>query len=133
LKQKCMAGTIALGLIVYGASFSRAVAQDTPTQDRSMKAGTDKSGKPTADNAKDNPSDRDLMQQIRKGIVDDKSLSTSAHNVKVIAQHGKITLRGPVNSEDEKQSIEKIAAGVAGAGNVTNNITVKAAREKKNQ
>ena len=132
MKQKCVAGAIALGLLVCGAPLSRAAAQDTPTQDRSTKDRAGTSGKPTADNAKDNPSDRDLMQQIRKGIVDDKSLSTSAHNVKVIAQHGKITLRGPVNSEDEKQAIEKIANGVAGAGNVTNNITVKAAREKKN-
>jgi len=131
LKQKCVTGAIALGLLLSLGGVSR--AQTTPTQDRSTKDSTDRTANPTADNAKNNTSDRDLMQQIRKGIVDDKSLSTAAHNVKVIAQHGKVTLRGNVSSEDEKQTVEKIANGVAGAGNVTNDLTVKAAREKKTQ
>jgi hyperosmotically inducible protein len=86
---------------------------------------------PTADQARNNLSDRDLMQQIRKAVVDDKSLSTSAHNVKIIAKNGKVTLRGSVPSEDEKKAIEQKAAEVAGAGNVTNDLTIKAARAKK--
>jgi len=64
--------------------------------------------------------------------MDDKSLSTYAHNVKVIAQNGKVTLKGPVRSEEEKKSVEQKATEAAGAGNVTNEITVKAARAKKN-
>jgi len=80
----------------------------------------------TADQAKENTSDRDLMQKIRKSIVDDKDLSTYAHNIKVIATHGKVTLKGPVRSEEEKQSIERKATEVAGSGNVTNQLTVKA-------
>jgi hyperosmotically inducible protein len=126
LKHKFMAAALALGIFVWFNPLPRASAQDPPAQSKSAT-------RPTADNAKNNPTDRDLMQQIRKGIVDDKSLSTSAHNVKVIAQHGKVTLRGPVQSEEEKQAIEKIATEVAGAGNVTNQITIKAARAKKTQ
>ena len=80
---------------------------------------------PTADQAKNNATDRQLMQQIRKAVVDDKSLSTTAHNVKIIAHNGKVTLKGPVNSEEEKQSVEQKAAAVAGAGNVTNELSVK--------
>ena len=57
--------------------------------------------------------------------MDDKSLSTYAHNVKMISQNGKVTLKGPVRSEEEKQTIEQKATEVAGAGNVTNEITVK--------
>ena len=80
---------------------------------------------PTADQAKNNATDRQLMQQIRKAVVDDKSLSTTAHNVKIIAHNGKVTLKGPVNSEEEKQSVEQKAKEVAGAGNVTNELSVK--------
>ncbi|PYT30132.1 MAG: hypothetical protein DMG57_09330 [Acidobacteria bacterium] len=40
-------------------------------------------------------------------------MSTYAHNVKVIAQHGKVTLKGPVRSDDERQSIEAKAVDVA--------------------
>jgi len=57
--------------------------------------------------------------------MDDKSLSTYAHNVKIISQHGKVTLKGPVRSDEEKKSIEDKATEVAGAGNVTNQLTVK--------
>jgi hyperosmotically inducible periplasmic protein len=80
---------------------------------------------PTADQAKENVSDRELMQQIRKAIITDKSLSTYGKNVKVISQHGKVTLKGPVHTEDERNSIEAKAVQVAGAANVTNQIEVK--------
>src|SRR5689334_9303587 len=86
---------------------------------------TNKGNQPTADQAKNNASDRDIMQGIRKAIVGDSSLSTYAHNAKVISKNGKVTLKGPVRSEAEKQAIESKALEVAGAGNVTNELTVK--------
>jgi osmotically-inducible protein OsmY len=80
---------------------------------------------PTADQAKNAMSDRDIMQKIRKAVVGDKSLSTYGHNVKIISQHGKVTLKGPVHSEEEKKNIEAKAVEVAGANNVTNMLEVK--------
>lgn len=82
-------------------------------------------GGPTAEQAKNGRSDREVMQKIRKDIVSDKSLSAYAHNVKVIADHGKVTLKGPVHTDDERNTIEAKAAAVVGAENVTNDITVK--------
>jgi osmotically-inducible protein OsmY len=70
-------------------------------------------------------SDRDMMRHIRRDIVRDKSLSTYGHNVKIIANNGKVTLRGPVRSEEEKHTIEEHARKYAGDGNVTNEVTVK--------
>jgi osmotically-inducible protein OsmY len=93
-----------------------------------------KEEQPTADQARNNASDREIMQNIRKAIVGDSALSTYAHNVKVISKNGKVTLKGPVRSEDEKKTIESKAVEVAGAGNVTNELTVKpdkANRESK--
>ena len=65
------------------------------------------------------------MQKIRKAIVADKSLSTYGHNVKVISEHGKVTLKGPVHTEEERRNIEAKATEVAGSGNVVNQISVK--------
>lgn len=83
------------------------------------------SPQPTADQAKNSSSDRDLEKNIRRDVVHDKSLSTYGHNVKIIADHSKVTLRGPVQSEDEKRAIEEHARKYAGDGNVTNELTVK--------
>ena len=77
----------------------------------------------TADQQPNNKADLELTQKIRKSIVDDKSLSTAAHNVKVVVRGGQVTLAGAVKSDDEKKSVEEKAAEAAGAGNVTNNLT----------
>ena len=79
----------------------------------------------TADQQKENRSDRELARQVRRALVKDKSLSTYAHNVKVIARDGAVTLKGPVRSEEEKKTVESKAAEVAGAGNVINDLTIK--------
>ena len=78
----------------------------------------------TADQQKENPTDRQLVQQIRKALVKNKSLSTYAHNVKVVAQNGMVTLKGPVKSAEEKQAVETMAAQIAGSDNVTSEIQV---------
>lgn len=79
---------------------------------------------PTADQQKVNAADRETTRNIRKSIMADKGLSTYAHNVKVITQNGKVTLRGPVLSAEEKETVESKAAAVAGKDNVTSYIDV---------
>ena len=88
-------------------------------------------GAPTADQQKENAGDREITQKIRQSIMKDKSLSTYAHNVKVIAQGGQVTLKGPVRSDAEKQSVEAKAVEVAGAGHVTNEMSVAPKAAKK--
>ncbi|MFI5070862.1 MAG: BON domain-containing protein [Terriglobales bacterium] len=84
---------------------------------------------PTADQQKVNPADRAITQKIRKAVHDDTSLSTYAHNVKIITQNAKVTLRGPVQSEDEKSNVEAKAVSVAGQENVTNQLKVMPAKQ----
>ena len=84
-------------------------ADNTKTNQRDRSAN-----EPTADQQKENGSDRALAQQVRRALVKDKSLSTYAHNIKVIAQDGVVTLKGPVHSDQEKQAIEAKAAEAAG-------------------
>jgi hyperosmotically inducible protein len=69
-------------------------------------------------------SDIDLTAQIRKEVMKDGDLSSNAHNCKIITQDGRVTLRGPVNSEDEKNRIAEIANRVASAGYVNNQLDV---------
>lgn len=97
--------------------------QTAPDNSKTNKRDRDKSS-PTADRQKMNPTDRDLTKRIRSAITDDKSLSTYAHNIKIVAQDGKVTLKGPVRSEEEKSAIETKATEVAGAGNVMNQLEV---------
>jgi osmotically-inducible protein OsmY len=84
---------------------------------------------PNADHASNKMSDRDMMKHIRRDVVTDKSLSTYGHNVKIIASGGRVTLKGPVHSEQEKQAIEEHAKRYAGDGNVDDQITVKGDRK----
>jgi osmotically-inducible protein OsmY len=129
MKRKLLVHLMAFAVIGVGAA--RLNAQQSPNADNTKVNSRDRAGTaPTADQAKNNLSDRDLMQKIRKSVVDDKNLSTYAHNVKIIAQNGKVTLRGPVRSEEEKKAIEQKAEDAAGSGNVTNRLTIKAPRAK---
>lgn len=81
-------------------------------------------GAVTAGSQKMNAGDRELTRKIRKSVYDDKSLSTSAHNVKIISQHGAVTLRGPVKTMAEKESVASKAMAIAGKDKVTNEIEV---------
>jgi osmotically-inducible protein OsmY len=116
---KRLGGAVAVALIWCTSLL--ATPQDRPPAEEK---------RPTADQAKNNSSDLELMQKIRKAVVDDKSLSMAAHNVKIIAKNGKVTLRGDVKSEEEKKAVEQKATEIAGAANVTNEMTVKAANKK---
>jgi osmotically-inducible protein OsmY len=81
-------------------------------------------GEVTADQQKENAGDREIAKKIRQSLINDKGLSTYAHNVKVVVQGGQVTLKGPVRSEDEKKVVEAKAIEVAGAGHVKNEISV---------
>jgi hyperosmotically inducible protein len=97
--------------------------QDPQTPPDNTKQNKDQTN-PTADQQKMNPVDRALTQKIRKAIHEDTTLSTYAHNIKIISQDGKVTLRGPVRSGDEKNNIEAKAVAVAGQGNVTDQLEI---------
>ena len=67
--------------------------------------------------------DVELTRKIRKGITSDDTMSVQARNVKVITQGGVVTLRGPVETQQEKQSIETLAKN-AGATRIDNQIEI---------
>jgi osmotically-inducible protein OsmY len=111
-------------------------AQSTPSQERQDNTRINQRdrnpGEATADQQKANPADRDLTSKIRKAIVDDKTLSTYAHNVKVISQNGTVTLKGPVRSDAEMKAILAKAQDMAGGTDkVVNEMSVQPENQSK--
>lgn len=88
-------------------------------------SATNKQSGVTAQQQSNAPSDRAITQKIRKALVADKSLSTYAHNVKIITADGTVTLKGPVKSEDEKEKVASIAAEAVDPSKIDNELTVK--------
>jgi lipid-binding SYLF domain-containing protein/peptidoglycan hydrolase-like protein with peptidoglycan-binding domain len=99
---------------------ARADADNTARNQRD-RAGAN----PTSGDQAENPSDRQITASVRRAVVADKSLSTNAHNVKIITSGGMVTLRGPVKSAEEKAAVEAKARQVAGVTSVDNQLEVE--------
>jgi|SoiMethySBSTD1v2_1073268.scaffolds.fasta_scaffold732503_1 hyperosmotically inducible periplasmic protein len=75
----------------------------------------------------DQSNDKDAIETtaaIRRAVLDDKSLSTSAHNVKIVTQGTTVTLRGAVASAAEKSRIEALAQKSAPGKKVLNELSI---------
>ena len=122
----------ALALLVLAGHSGTAHAADktatTPSQtapDNTGRNVRDRGGDSVTPGDQSNKkADLNLTQRIRKAIMADKSLSTNAKNVKIITANGIVTLRGPVNTLQEKTTIEAKAQNIAGANNVDSQLEV---------
>ncbi len=94
----------------------------TPSPDNTKRNAGEKI---TAENQSESAADRETTKNIRREIMKNDSLSAMAKNVKVITMDKKVTLQGPVNSEQEKATINSLAEKIAGKGNVANQLEVK--------
>jgi len=108
-----------VGAVCYGQAQTQPDNTKVNQRDRSATEAT-------ADQQKSNAADMKMTKTIRRSIMADKSLSTYAHNIKVISQNGVVTLKGPVKSDAEKTALVAKAVAVTGsADNVTDQISVK--------
>ncbi len=124
---------IVVAFAVAGALLAPVVSANaqTPADNTKLNTRDQSKGAVTADQQKENANDREITQKIRRALMDDKALSTYAHNVKVVSRDGQVTLKGPVRTEDEKKSVEAKATEVAGPGHVTNQISIAPAKGSK--
>jgi hyperosmotically inducible periplasmic protein len=111
----CLNGSISSTRML--AQSSSAQAPDNTSQNKSTT--------PNADNQANAKVDRETTAKIRKAIVGDKNLSTYAHNVKIITVNGEVTLKGPVKTDEEKQTVVSLASNVVPADKIVNELTVK--------
>jgi len=80
---------------------------------------------------KENTTDVRITADIRKRVLGESGLSINARNAKIITSDGRVTLRGPVSSGEEKETLERIALSIAGEGNVENLLEVAAGQPSK--
>lgn len=127
MKKRLLTANLCLIGVLTTPVFAHQSAPQSGTSSDNTKVNKrdQKTPERTADQGSNASTDRETMRKIRRAVVQDKTLSTYGHNVKIIAEHGKVTLKGPVHSEDEKKAIEAKAVEIAGVGNVVNEITVK--------
>lgn len=95
-----------------------------PAADNTARNERDRSVTPTADNGGHDAADRALTQRIRKAVMADGSLSTNAHNCKIVVTDERVTLVGPVASDQERARVAEIATQLAGVDKVTNQLEV---------
>jgi len=111
-------------LVAFAAAFS--IVSHAQQPDNSKVNERDASqDELTAEDQGNSKHDTGLTQQIRQQVVKHPSFSTDAKNIKIISVNGIVTLKGPVETQKEKNEIETIAAKVAGASHVMSQIEVK--------
>ena len=120
---------MAICILGLGLSVSAQTTQ-TPSDNTKINQRDKNNANPTADQQKAKAADLEITRKIRRSLTQDKKISTYAKNIKVITQDGTVTLRGPVRSEEEKQTVEAKATEVAGASHVKNELQI-AAKQKK--
>jgi hyperosmotically inducible protein len=116
---------VALCCCTNNLNASQPVSQAGTAQTAPDNSNQNKNQNPTAENQSNTQSDRITTAKIRKAITADKTLSTYAHNVKIITLNGAVTLKGPVKSDEEKQKVASLAANIVSANKVTDELTVK--------
>jgi osmotically-inducible protein OsmY len=79
----------------------------------------------TSDDQSNDPNDVKVTAAIRRAIVKDDSLSMTAKNIKIITNNGEVTLRGPVNTAEEKAKIEQLAKTASANAKIDNQLEVK--------
>jgi osmotically-inducible protein OsmY len=118
---------ITKSVLALGASGVMLLAQSTPPQ--SPQQRTPRSSDPSSQTTPSGQtgsqaSDSQMAAKVRQALMDDQTVGTTAHNVRVTSHNGMITLKGKVNSEQEKDAIVSKAKQVAGDSNIKDDITV---------
>lgn len=115
-----------LSCLIFACVCSCSGEHPTKAADNTSQNARDKGGKTlTPLDQSETEADRSLTQKIRQSLVDDSALSTNAQNVKVITQNGKVTLRGVVASQEEKDSVAEKARAIPGVLECDNQLEVK--------
>lgn len=102
-----------LGALVLSCNIDNSTRQTT-------KPSTEQPANPNSDNA--------ISQQIKQRLENDDSLSDNASSVNVSTTGGVVTLRGNVDSEQEKQKVIMMVKQVNGVKSVNSRLEVKPSR-----
>ena len=116
--------TVMVTVWTFAALASATHAEEYPPDNSGKNVRDRNPAAVTASDQSNSKADLAITREIRKAVIADKSLSTNAHNVKIITGSGIVTLRGPVSSADEKASIGAKAQRVPGVTRVNNELEI---------
>jgi hyperosmotically inducible protein len=123
-------------LMVYSSQGQQATpspgeaASDSTAADNTKRNSSEQNkSTETAEKQSNSKDDLALTQQIRQAVMQDGSLSINGKNVKIISQDGKVSLKGPVDSQREKDTIAAKAREIAGKDKVDNQLEVKTEKQ----
>jgi osmotically-inducible protein OsmY len=111
-------------LCVAGDAATKQDAAQVPADNTGRNVRDRDENAKTADQQSNSKEDLEITRQIRRAVVKDKSLSTNAHNVKIVTVDRVVTLRGPVANTKEKAAIAAKAEKIAGVQRVDNQLEV---------
>ena len=107
-------------------SLAAIAADDKTKPDNTATNERDRSGETQTSGDQSNSSaDLKITQAIRQALVKDGELSMTAKNIKIIADNGQVTLRGPVKNAQEKAKIDQLARSAAGGAKIVDQLDVK--------
>jgi osmotically-inducible protein OsmY len=109
----------AFTLAALAADDKKVNADNTAKNERDRSGETQTSGDQSNSSA-----DLKTTQAIRQALMKDPALSATAKNIKVITANGHVTLRGPVNTAQEKAKIDQFAKSAAGGAEIENELEV---------
>jgi len=110
----------ALSLDAFATDNEKAKPDNTATNERERSGETKTSGDQSNSSA-----DLKVTQAIRRALLKDRELSTTAKNIKIITANGQVTLRGPVKTAQEKAKVDQIARSAAGGAQIDDQLDVK--------
>ena len=114
-------------VVVTAAAVSMAAlaADEKTNSDNTVTNKRDRSGETNTSGDQSNSSaDLKITQAVRRALMKDGELSTTAKNIKVITANGQVTLRGPVNNAQEKAKIDQIARSAASGAQIVDQLDV---------
>jgi hyperosmotically inducible periplasmic protein len=112
----CLSG---LSLAAMAADDEKTKADNTATNELDRSGETKTSGDQSNTSA-----DLKVAQAIRQALMKDGELSTTAKNIKVITDNGRVTLRGPVKNVQEKARVDQLAKSAAGGAQIVDQLDV---------
>lgn len=121
----CLVSVLALAASSALAAGNPAGSQAAADNSKRNQRDSNSSNLTPVDQSAGSARDVELTRRIRERLIKDKSLSTNAHNVKIITLNGVATLRGPVESALERTKVSSAAGAVVGTGSVRNQLDVK--------
>ena len=110
----------ALSLAAFATDNEKAKPDNTATNERDRSGETKTSGDESNSSA-----DLKVTQAIRRALMRDRGLSTTAKNIKIITANGQVTLRGPVKSAQEKAKVDQITRSAASGAQIDDQLEVK--------